>query len=114
MKTPALLRGLRVPAEIWAHPESVSKGVQGKPTKLFDVNVAPIDSVDPEVVERMMLETPYQKRQTFAHTKYPIETGMYLLCEGKEYPIYGVSRWKDEDGSGDVFYQLILEDIVSR
>ncbi len=116
MITPALRRDLRVSASIKAHSASSKQGARTTPSHLFDLLVAPVDSIDPDVAERALIETPFLKRQTFAFLPpdQVIRTGMYLTVGEKDYPIVGLSEWPEEDGSGYVFYWLVLEDITKR
>lgn len=116
MITPALLRDLRVSASIEAHSAPLKQGTRSAPSHLFDLLVAPVDSIDPEWAERALIETPFLKRQTFAHTDADkvIKPGMYLVVGDVKYPISGVSAWPDEDGSGQVFYWLVLEDVTKK
>jgi hypothetical protein len=80
--------------------------------QVLEFKVAPIDPVDPQLAERLHLESPLQMKQTFAYTNYVIKHGMYLESGGKEYAIKGVSPWPEDNGF--FFYQLVLEDVVVK
>jgi hypothetical protein len=110
MLTPGLLRSLRINASIKAHPATTMQGVRSEPVHQFNLKVAPIDSLDPNLAERFRIEAPLHSKQTYAYTSQVIKTGMYLSVAGKDYPIRGLATYPDDDGN--IFYQMVLEEIV--
>jgi hypothetical protein len=111
MLTPALRRGIRHPASISAQA-TTSGGVRTTPEHLFDLNISPIDSVDPDILIRFALLTPFQAKQAFAYVNQEIKPGMYLVVGDKQYPIKGTATYPDDDGY--TLYHMILEDVLSK
>lgn len=109
MLTPSLLRRLKYQALVKSHPQS---GNRTTPTISFQVTITEIDSLDPLVTERDVLESPTKGRQAFLYTKEKISTGMFLVYEDKEYAIRGVAPFPEEEGY--TLYQLILEDVLGK
>jgi len=111
MLTPALLRSIRLTAEMRSQPVTAG-GVRTAPVHLFDLLVAPIDAVTPEVLIGFALQTPFQAKQTFAYTKDAIQVGMHLFFNDTQYPVKGVAAYPEDDGY--TLYHLILENIVQQ
>jgi len=111
MLTPALRRGIRHSASISAQTTTAG-GVRTTPEHLFDLLISPIDAVDPDVLIRFALLTPFQAKQAFAYRQEEIKPGMYLVMGTKQYPIKGVASYPDDDGY--TLYHMILEDVISK
>lgn len=112
MQSPVLLRSLVVSASILVHPDTDPiTGVRGEPENAFNLLVAPIDPLSPEIVQRYALTAPFQYKVTYAFTNEVIEQGMYLKVGTKEYPIRGVGPYQDGDKT---FYELVLEDVKAE
>lgn len=92
---------------------AISGGKRGTPTtNLTGLSVTPLDPVDPELRERLALETSHELLQTFVedatNATIDIAEGDLLTVGGTDYPIRSVAEWTYSDG---VYYHLILEDL---
>ena len=92
---------------------AVSGGKRGAPTtNLTGLKVTPLDPVDPELRQRLALDTPHELLQTFVEkvdgSSMDIREGDILVVGTTEYPIRAVAEWVYRNG---VYLQLILEDL---
>lgn len=92
---------------------AISGGKRGTPaTNLTGLKVTPLDPVDPELKERLNLQTEHELLQTFVEdvdsATIDIKEGDFLTVSSVDYPIRSVAEWTYEDG---VYYRLILEDL---
>src|SRR5689334_17801146 len=75
-------------------PPNVSSGKRGSPaTNVASLSCTPLDPVDPEVRQRLMLETDNVILETFVQASIDIKVGDTLVVSGVEYPIKAVADW---------------------
>lgn len=77
-------------------------------TNVASLSCTPLDPVDPELRERLALDTPHELLQTFT-TETDIKDGDILVVAGKDYPIRAVADWTWD--SSETFLMLVLEDL---
>lgn len=88
---------------------TLSDGKRGKPVSyLAALHCTPLDPVDPELRERLKLNTPHELLQTFIEGDPDIKEGDYLILGSIKYPIRSVADWV---WRSDTFRHLILEDL---
>ena len=75
-------------------------------TNLSGLLCLPLDPVDPELRERLRIETPHELRQTFIKGDPDILEGDTLVVNSVDYPIKSVAEWVWQD---DEFLHLIVE-----
>ena len=92
-------------------PPAVSGGKRGSPvTQVASLSCLPLDPVDPELRERLGLETAHELLQTFVQGGLDIQEGDVLVVGGTEYPIRAVADWRWPPDEAD-YLQLILEEL---
>jgi hypothetical protein len=88
---------------------AISDGKRGEAvTNIASLKCFPLDPVDPEIRQRLGLNTPHEILQTFTQSNLDIKVGDVLVVSTREYPIKAVSDWSF--GVGD-YLHLILEDL---
>ena len=86
---------------------AISAGKRGTPTtKLSSIKCLPLDPVDPELKQRLALDTPHELLQTFVEGNLDIVEGDILTVSGEDYPVRSVADWV---WGGDVYRQLVIE-----
>ena len=92
-------------------PPAIAGGKRGSPaTNVESLSCTPLDPVDPELRERLGLETPHELLQTFVEDGVDIKEGDLLVVGGTEYPVRAVADWNWPPDAAD-FVQLVLEDL---
>ena len=87
---------------------ALSLGKRGSPTVyLASLSVTPIDPLDPNLRNRLALESPHELLQSFVGGNPDIKEGDVLVVGSSEYPIKAVADWAWE--GDDVFLVLVLE-----
>ena len=101
-------RAATVEASTKRSPALVS-GKRGTPaTYLASIRVTPLDPVDPEMRERLALNTPHELLQTFVDGDWDIAEGDVLVVAGAEYPVRSAAEWL---WRGSMFVHLVLEEL---
>jgi hypothetical protein len=73
---------------------AVAGGKRGPPaTHVSSLACTPLDPVDPEVRQRLMLESPNAILETFMQADVDIVYGDVLVVAGIEYPVKLVEDW---------------------
>jgi len=91
---------------------AIASGKRGSPaTYLTGLRCTPLDPVDPEMRNRLNLDTPYELLQTFVVGAQDILEGDVLTLNGVDYPIRAVAEWPASRQGGDALRHLILEDL---
>lgn len=94
-------------------PPTISSGLRGAPeTYLTDIACTPLDPVDPELKQRMGLDSPHELLQTFVDTALDIVEGDILVIDSEEYPIRAVGDWAST-GSMPAYKWLVVEELKS-
>lgn len=87
----------------------VASGKRGAPaTYLAEIEVTPLDPLDPETRQRLALETPHELLQTFVDGGVDVVEGDLLVVDGREYPVRYAAKWL---WRGSSFVHLALEDL---
>lgn len=85
---------------------------EGKKTapveNVASLSCTPLDPVDPELRERLALDTPHELLQTFVDAGVDIKPGDILVVATVDYPIRSVADWTW--GSSD-YKALVVEDL---
>lgn len=85
---------------------AISGGKRGTPTtQVAALKCTPLDPVDPELRQRLALDTPHELLQTCT-AETDIREGDVLTVSGTDYPIRSCAEWSWRGGS---YRQLILE-----
>lgn len=88
---------------------TLSGGKRGTPTQhLTNLKVFPLDPVDPELRQRLELDTPHELLQTFVEGAPDIVEGDVLTAGSEDYPIRSVADWTF---GSDTYLRLILENL---
>lgn len=91
---------------------ALSGGKRGAATSnLTGLSCTPLDPVDPELRQRLQLETPYELLQTYLVGSLDIIEGDLLVVGSAEYPIRSVATWPASTRGGDAITALVLEDL---
>ena len=95
-------------------PPAISSGKRGvAATNIASLQCTPldpVDSVDPEIRQRLMLNTPHEILQAFVEGGLDIVEGDILTVSSVDYPIRAVGQWLwPVDGTNTCY--LILEDL---
>ena len=103
----ALTRLLTVTASTKRQP-AVSGGKRGPAvTQVASLTCTPLDPVDPQLRQRLALDTPHELLQAFTVETDIIE-GDFLVVGTEEYPIRSCAEWSWRSGK---FLHLVLEDL---
>lgn len=87
---------------------AISSGKRGTPvTQVTSLRCTPLDPVDPELRQRLALNTPHELLQTFT-AETAIAQGDLLVVSGVEYPIRSCAEWV---WRGTTFRHLVVEDL---
>lgn len=93
-------------------PPTLVGGKRGAPqTHLTDVRCTPLYPVDPELRERLALESPHTLWQVFVADGADIRAGDVLVYGGEEYPVKAVAPWP-WPSSGLSFGAVIVEELA--
>lgn len=88
---------------------AISGGKRGAAvTNLTGLACTPLDPVDPELRQRLGLESPVSLLQTFVHGTNDIVEGDILVVSSVDYPIRSVADWTWQ---GSRFQHLVVEDV---
>lgn len=77
-------------------------------THLSGLKCTPLYPVDPEIKQRMVLDTPHEVKECFIAGAVDILEGDVLVMASVDYPIKAVADW---GGILGVFKRLIVEDL---
>jgi hypothetical protein len=92
-------------------PPSISGGKRGTPaTNISSLACTPLDPVDPELRQRLGLDTPHELLQTLVDTALDIKEGDILVVGSAEYPIKAVGDWA-ATASMPAYKWLVVEDL---
>lgn len=69
---------------------------------------APLDPVDPELRQRLALDSPHELKQTFVDGDIDIVEGDILVVGNAEYPIRSCAEWL---WRGRVYRHLVVEEL---
>lgn len=90
-------------------PPVVAGGKRGTPaTYLTGLSITPLDPVDPELRQRLALDTPHELRQSFATGSPDILEGDLLVVGSIEYPIRSVAQWA---WRGSTYVHMVVEEL---
>lgn len=78
-------------------------------SNLTGLKCTPLDPVDPQLQQRMALDTPHLLLQTFIDGNNDIKEGDTLTVSSVDYPIRAVSDWTFPGSTK--YLHLILEDL---
>lgn len=88
---------------------AVSASKRGTPAAyLTSVRCTPLDPVDPELRQRLALNTPHELLQTFVEEGNDIVQGDILVVGSNEYPVRSCGEWV---WRGATFLALVVEDL---
>jgi hypothetical protein len=105
--TSSFTRMMTVTASTKRSP-TVSSGKRGTmATRVSSLACTPLDPVDPDIRQRLALETPCELLQVFT-AETDIVEGDVLTIGSTDYPIRSVAEWTWKDTS---FLHLVLEDL---
>ena len=92
-------------------PPAISSGKRGAAaTNISSLRCTPLDPVDPEIRQRLILNTPNELLQTYTEGGLDIVEGDILTVSSVDYPIRAVGEWYwPVDGTNTCY--LILEDL---
>jgi hypothetical protein len=92
-------------------PPAISGGLRGTPqTNISSLSCTPLDPIDPELKQRLALDTPHELLQTFVDTALDIKEGDILVVSSEEYPIRAVGDWA-ATASMPAYKWLVLEEL---
>ena len=88
---------------------TLTNGLRGAPTtKLSNLKCFPLDPVDPDLKQRLALDTPHELLQTFLEGNPDIVEGDVLTVASEDYPIRSVGDWV---WGSDTYRHLVLENL---
>jgi hypothetical protein len=92
-------------------PPVISSGKRGAAaTNISSLRCTPLDPVDPEIRQRLILNTPNELLQTYTEGGLDIVEGDILTVSSVDYPIRAVGEWYwPVDGTNTCY--LVLEDL---
>ncbi len=94
-------------------PPTIASGKRGAPTtNIASLSCTPLDPIDPELRQRLALETPHELLQTFVDTALDIEEGDVLTVSSVDYPIRAVGDWAST-ASMPAYKWLVVEQLKS-
>lgn len=103
-----LRRMLTVTASTKRAP-AIASGKRGAAaTNVASLLCMPLDPVDPELRQRLALNTPHELLQTMT-LETDIREGDILVVAGKEYPVRSCAEWIWRGGTS--FRHLVVEDL---
>lgn len=86
----------------------IASGKRGTPaTQVSSLLCTPLDPVDPELRQRLALNTPHELLETFTKETGIVE-GDILVVGSNEYPIRSCAEW---EWRGSYFRRLVVEDL---
>jgi len=90
---------------------AISGGKRGPAaTNLASLSCMPLDPIDPEIRQTLVLNTPNEILQTFVEGGLDIKEGDILVVGSNEYPIRAVGDWTWPMDATAMRY-LVLEDL---
>jgi len=93
MASPSFTRLATVTASTKRSP-ALADGKRGAPTtNLPSLSCTPLDPVDPELRQRLQLDTPHELLQTFIDGSLDVHEGDILVVVNIEYPIRACADW---------------------
>lgn len=106
----AIRRMLTVTASTKRSPVTAG-GKRGRPTVyLSSIHCAPLDPVNPELAQRMGLETPLTLLQTYTEAGVDIRQNDILTVAGVDYPVRACGVWAN-GVTPDGCNALVVEDL---
>jgi hypothetical protein len=94
-------------------PPTISSGKRGVPaTNLSSLSCFPLDPVDPELKQRLSLDSPHELLQTFVDPDLDIVEGDILTVSSVDYPVRAVGDWS-ATASMPAYKWLVVEDLKS-
>ena len=103
----SMARFLTVTASTKRAP-AISSGKRGTPTtNVSSLKCTPLDPVEPEVRQRLALNTPHELMETFT-LETDIREGDLLVVSSTEYPIRTCAEWV---WGSETFRHLVVEDL---
>jgi len=92
-------------------PPDISGGKRGTPaTNIESLSCTPLDPINPELRQRLGLDTPHELLQTFVDTALDIKEGDILVVSSVDYPIRAVGDWATT-ASMPAYKWLVVEDL---
>lgn len=89
---------------------TISGGRRGAAvTHIASLYCTPLDPVDSEIRQRLVLDTPHEVLQTFVAGTLDILEGDIFTYAGKDYPVRAAGEWV---WKGSAYVHLILEDLT--
>lgn len=90
---------------------AISSGKIGAATtSIASLRCTPLDPIDPELRQRMTINTPHELLQSFTEGGLDILEGDILTVAGTDYPIRAVGEWYwPIDGTNTLY--MVLEDL---
>jgi hypothetical protein len=79
-------------------------------TNLASLQVTPLYPVDPEIKQRLALNTPHELLQCFTEGAPDVKEGDVLVVAGIDYPIKSVADWAGLSGS----YKLMVVENLKK
>ena len=90
---------------------AISGGKRGPAaTNLASLSCMPLDPIDPEIRQTLVLNTPNELLQTLVEGGIDIKEGDILVVGSTEYPIRAVAEWY-WPGDAANYLHLILEEL---
>lgn len=106
--SPSFRRQATVTASTKRLPEIVSGKRGSAVTKIVSLKCTPLDPVDPELRQRLQIDTPHEVLQTFIDGSLDVKEGDLLVVAGKEYPVRSAADWAWRTWA---YRHLIVEDL---
>jgi len=92
-------------------PPTIASGKRGAPTtNISSLSCTPLDPINPELRQRLGLDTPHELLQTFVDTALDIREGDIFVVSSTEYPIRAVGDWATTAGM-PAYKWLVIEDL---
>ena len=90
---------------------AISSGKRGAAaTNLTGLLITPLDPIDPEIRQRLGLNTPHEVYITFVDTAVDIMEGDLLVVGSTEYPVRSVADWS-AGSYMSAYKQIIVEEL---
>lgn len=91
---------------------AIASGKRGTPTTHLEyLAITPLDPVEPELQNRLHLDTPHELLQCFAPGDSDVKEGDVLVVDDVEYPVRRAAYWASGTRSGGEFTHLVVEDL---
>lgn len=103
-------RAANVTARTKRRPDISGGKISTPALHLADFSCTPLDPIDPELRQRLGLNTPHELLQTLVDTALDIKEGDILVVGSTDYPIRAVGDWA-ATASMPAFKWLVIEDL---